>query len=372
MTSRLAIPPGQIPLENDHHGFHLPEKVAKSWKSLEHTCRQISFVLYTSFCLDHNVKLVLSPPAKPSDFGYFSAHSSEEKARSAISQSLDAFVILFAYVSFCIAICRSEHDPASVSSLTSETKPRWLRDLFAKKSKLHAESVKMLVDSPIADFTTSTRRLGAIMNVSRCSWLYLFPYMKRANVPIWLYWGLPPAFCQPLFDKALLYAPRSHPQSKASPALPLSQPAGPSVPSRHSGPGQLPCETWKDFLTRQNRRRTAKLRNENDQHRKVREGRELTAAKKSCPGKKGPTVYIWEEENGVWTRTLLNRGEVEGYWGQYRSSQKLFNSFDNCWDLGDQFDEGTAGEVEYEYDSIVSFNLNIRQSQRSPAPKKSK
>lgn len=95
MTSRLAIPPGQIPLENDHHGFHLPEKVAKSWKSLEHTCRQISFVLYTSFCLDHNVKLVLSPPAKPSDFSYFSAHSSEEKARSAISQSLDAFVILF-------------------------------------------------------------------------------------------------------------------------------------------------------------------------------------------------------------------------------------------------------------------------------------
>jgi hypothetical protein len=159
--------------------------------------------------------------------------------------------------------------------------------------------------------------------------------------------------------------------NKASFSLLPSQPAGPSVPSGHAGPGgQLPGETWKEFLTRQDKRRTAKL--ENDQHRKAREGRELTAAKKNCPGKKGPTVYIWEEENGVWTRTLLNRGEVEGYWGQYRSCQKLFNSFDNCWDLCGQFDDGTAREIEHEYDSIVSFNRNIRQSQRSPAPKKSK
>ena len=123
---------------------------------------------------------------------------------------------------------------------------------------------------------------------------------------------------------------------------------------------------------RQNKRRKAKLEKENDQHRKAREGRELTAAKKQCPGKKGPTVYIWEEDNGVWTQTLLNCGEVENHWGLYRSSQKIFNSFDNCWDLCFQFDEGTAREVEHEYDSNDSDNdipHHQTQSQQSPTPK---
>jgi len=375
MTSRLATPPGQIPLENDQYGFHLPQKVAKSWKTLEQTCRQISSVLHTSFCQDHpKANLIHLPPAKPSDFGYFGTHPSEEIAQSAISKSLDAFVILFAYVSFCITICRAEDDPASVSLLTSESKPRWLRLLSdSRRSKLHPESVQLLVDSPIADFTTVPQRLGAIINVSRCSWLHLVPCMINAKVPIWLYWGVPPAFCQPLVDKALIFAPRSHPQSKASPALPPSQPAGPSAPSGHAGPGQLPGETWKEFITRQNERRKAKLKNESGQHRQARQGRELMAEKQQCPGKKGSTVYIWEQDNGVWTRTLLHRGEVEGYWGQYRSSQKIDNSFDNCWDLCFQFDEGTAGEVEYEYDSNDSDNDIVphrqKQAQRPPTPK---
>jgi hypothetical protein len=95
MTSRLATPPGQILLENDRNGFHLPPKVAKSWKTLEQTCRQICFVLHSSFCQERPRVLILSAPAKPSDFGYFTTHPSEEIARSAISKSLDAFVILF-------------------------------------------------------------------------------------------------------------------------------------------------------------------------------------------------------------------------------------------------------------------------------------
>jgi hypothetical protein len=363
VTSRLATPPERIHLENDHHGFHLPQKVAKSWKTLEQTCRQIGSVLHNSFCQDRpKVNLILSPPDKPSDFGYFNTHPSEEIARSAISKSLDAFVILFAYVSFCIAIYRAKDDPASVSESTR--KPRWLQVLSDAKSKLHPEWVQLLVDSPIADFTTGPQRLGSIINVSRCSWLHLVPYMMWANVPIWLYWGIPPAFCQPLDNGALNFAPRSHPQSKAPPVLPPFQPSGPGVPPRHGGPGQLPGETWKEFLIRQNKRRKAKLEKENDQHRQAREGRELAAAKQKCPGKKGPTVYRWEEENGVWIRILVNRGEVEGDWGQFDPSAKIFNSLDNCWDLCHEFDEGTAGEIEHEYDS--DYDIPQKQTQRSP------
>jgi hypothetical protein len=363
MTSRLATPPGQILIENDRNGFHLPTEVAKSWKTLEQTCRQIYFVLHSSYCQERPGVLIPSAPAKPSDFGYFRSHLSEEKARSAISESLDAFVILFAYVSFCIAICRAQGDPASVSLSTSKSKPRWLQLLSDKDSMLHPESVRLLADSPIADFTSGTQRLGAIINVSCCSWMHLVPYMMRANVPIWLYWGVPPAFFRPLDDGALFFAPRSHPQSKAPRALPPSQPAGPSVPPTH--------ETWNEFLSRQNKWRKARLEKENDQQRKVRKGRELSAANKKCPGKKGPHVFIWEEDNGVWTRTLLTRGQVEGYWN--RPSQKIFNPFDNYWDIC--FQIGTAGEFDDEYDPNDSDSDYYgpphpqKQSQRSPTPK---
>jgi hypothetical protein len=117
----------------------------------------------------------------------------------------------------------------------------------------------------------------------------------------------------------------------------------------------------------------ARLEKESGDQRKAREGREMTATKKRCPGKKGPAVYIWEDDNGVWTRTLLTRGEVDGYWGQYGSSQKIFNAIDNCWDLCLEFDKGTVGEVEDTYDSNDSDNdippQVDKQSQRPPSPK---
>src|SRR5277367_3693693 len=52
MTSRFATPVGQIPLEKGRSGYHLPESVARSWKTLEQTLRTICIVLHTSFRWD--------------------------------------------------------------------------------------------------------------------------------------------------------------------------------------------------------------------------------------------------------------------------------------------------------------------------------
>jgi hypothetical protein len=350
ISSRLATPPEQIHIEKDSYGFHLPDVVAKSWKTLEQSCRAAAEALRSYFTHFHpKISLVCVTPNKPSEFGYFVAHSSEYEARSALSKSLDAFVILFAYLSFLIALARSPDDPHKVS-LTTTKKPRWLEILSHRRNRLHPEWIQLLVDSPIADFTTGPQRLGAIVNVARCSWIHLVPYMLKANVPIWLYWGIPPAFAQPLDDGALRFAPRSHPQARVQtlPVIETSQPVASCVPSAatYGGPGQLPGETWKEFLIRQNCRRKEKLKKENDAQRQVREGREMQAAKMKCPGKKGPSVYIWEDDDGAWSRTLLTRGQVEGDWGNYRKSQRIFNSIDNCWDLCYEFDEGTLGEVD--------------------------
>ena len=59
--------------------------------------------------------------------------------------------------------------------------------------------------------------------------------------------------------------------------------------------------------------------------------------------------------DGVWTRTHITRGQVEHIWGNYSSTQKIYNSIDNCWDLCYEFDEGMPGERD-EYDSNDSNN----------------
>ena len=140
MTSRFSTPLEQIRLKQDKYGFHLPEKVAKSWKTLKQSCCQAASVLCSLFERYHpKLSLTCLVPIKPSEFGYFTVHSSEEKACSVISESLDGFVILFAYLSFCIAICRLLNDPASVSLSSLMSKPMWLRDLSEQKNKLHPE-----------------------------------------------------------------------------------------------------------------------------------------------------------------------------------------------------------------------------------------
>ena len=138
MTSRLSTPPEQISLDEDAFGFHLPQDVSKSWKTLEQSCLQIITVLHDFFKTQHpTVFLVCSDPPKPSEFGYSKCYRTKVKARLALSTSLDAFVLLFAYVSFYIAICRSSDDLACISSSSSTSmQPRW----FPWQSRIHPES----------------------------------------------------------------------------------------------------------------------------------------------------------------------------------------------------------------------------------------
>jgi hypothetical protein len=398
MTSCLATLPEVISLVDDKYGYHLPDEVVNSWRALEQTCVQIAKVLRDSFRQRYpNFALYCVHPPVPSNFGYLKAYSTEKKARYALSESIDSFVLLFAYVSFCIAICREGDDPASISLSTSQ-QPKWYQKLSSQSSIVKPKWLQLLVDSPISDFTTTPERVGTIINVSQCPWVNLVPCLLNANIPVWLYWGIPPVFVQP-FDnnkKVLKYAPRSHPQFQAPP-LPSqsvslatssqsvslatssqsvslatsSQSVRLPVRSAQGGPGQLPGESWKDFIVRQNVRRKAKISRESVAERQARKDRENKAATKSCPGKKGPTVFRWEvDDHGVWTRNLLFRREVEDHWSSFCSSQQIYNSIDNCWDLCEEFDEVAAGNLD-EYDSYDSDNdvYRPKQSRRSPAPK---
>ena len=234
-------------------------------------------VLCDFFVMEHpKVFIICSDPPNPSKFGYSKCHRTEEKARLALYTSLDAFVLLFACVSFYIAICRSSDGPACISSSSSTLMlPRWFQHLSLWQSRIHPEWLQLLADSPISDFTSTPQCVGVIINVSWCSWIDLVPNMLKANVPIWLYWGTAPNFLQPLNSGALLFAPCAHPQCCAPPLLVItpSQSVGLPNPSQSVSLrlGQLPSEHWKIFLARQNIRRKKKLSNENKIQHQARE-----------------------------------------------------------------------------------------------------
>ena len=138
MTSRLSTPPEQVSLDEDAFGFHLPQDISKSWKTLEQSCLQIIKVLRDFFKTEHPKVFIVCSDPNPSQYGYSKCHRTKAKARQAISNSLDAFVLLFACVSFHIAICRRSDDPARISTSSSpSTLPRWFQHLSLRQNKIH-------------------------------------------------------------------------------------------------------------------------------------------------------------------------------------------------------------------------------------------
>ena len=382
MTSLLSTPPEQISLDEDVYGLHLPQDVSKSWRALEMSCLRLIAVLRDTFKKQHPDTPFTCVVPEPTFFGYSKCYRNGGKARTALSHSIDAFALLFACVSFYIAICDQGDTPCITSSSSTSTHPEWFQRLSNSP-----EFSQLLADSSISDFTSTQQRTGVIVNVASCSWFNLVPYLLKVNIPVWFYWGTAPNFLQPLNANALIFAPRAHPQWRARKSQPVglptpSQSASLPNPAQSAGlptasqsvslrSGQLPGEHWKDFLARQDLRRKKKLSNENEDQRKRREDREKAATKRSCPGKKGPTVYLWEKDNGVWNRTLISRGQVERDWSMYPNSHTIYNSVDNCWDVCSEFDVDTAGEVEYDSNNSDNdiYHPPAKQPRRSPTPK---
>ena len=120
-------------------------------------------------------------------------------------------------------------------------------------------------------------------------------------------------------------------------------------------------------MIRQNNRRSELLLEENNKKRQRREDFEKKATNKHCPGRKGPAVYVWEQDDGVWTRSYITRGLVNDYWCQFSSSQKFYNSIDQCWDLCSEFDANTPGE-KWEFDWDCDFDIYLPKPPVDPTP----
>jgi hypothetical protein len=299
--ARFSVPVNPI---RDRHGWHLPHDKAKEWKTFEHLIRA------SAECMSSKLKErfpefngLWDEPEKPGSYGYFNAYSTEAETCQALVESVNAFVIYAAYISFLIALCRY-YDAST---------PRSLRQLFQiSNSKIHPEWLRDLAESPIAQFGPDSRRVGSIINVESCKWLNLAPFMmEKACVPIWLYWGLPP-FSVSNDSWSSFYAPPVDEITHSAPAATLAPSPPSNFPPVNPNSGQLPGETMRAYFQRRKERHIKLMQNETPKSREARLGRQRSQAKKQLPGKKGPLVFYWEKigEFDIRIRTLLTRASA--------------------------------------------------------------
>ena len=199
---------------------------------------------------------------------------------------------------------------------------------------MHLEWLKLLVESPIVNF--SWEPIGVVTDVTRCSWLYLAQYMMKASIPLWFSWGKVPYYVQPLQPWISEYYPDLENFTTVAPVN-----AG-LFPPVHPSSGQRHGETMEQFFARRHASNVKQKKKETPRERDIRNARERAQVSKPYPGKKGPSVFSWDNVDGFQVRTPIPRNQVERLWHtRWKPTEKIYNGIDNSWDCCSLFGDNT-------------------------------
>ena len=102
----------------------------------------------------------------------------------------------------------------------------------------------------------------------------------------------------------------------------------------------------EQFFARRREGHAKLKKRETPEARSSRRAREQYNASRPIPGKKGPSVFYWCDVDGFRIRTPLPRSQVESFWGRWKTTEKIYNGFDNCWDCCTLFGDSMPGEPE--------------------------
>ncbi|KAJ3507459.1 hypothetical protein NLJ89_g6294 [Agrocybe chaxingu] len=338
-------------------GWHLPWDTAKAWKRFEHSLRAVAHQLVSYLKLRHpQINHTWIEPSKPSSYGYFGPHPSEEQARCGIKDSIDGFIVYAAYLSFLICLGRFVG--------TSRSAPE-----FFKAAKIEDQDlIVSLLDSGIGRYDANCARVGVFVDARQCPWINVVPFMVKADVPVWLYWGRPP-FSVPSNSWISAFAP-AEPNSSSAPPISSegrasSQEVCTDFPEVERHSGQRQGETWEQFQCRRDDMNKAKA--EKPEERDARLNRERQNANHPQPGKHGAKVYHWEDVDGFRIRKLLTRYDVTVQWDNWSNSQRVYDSYSNVWDCCSDWGEDREDSDDEDGEYLVIYPRSPA-GRRSPAP----
>jgi len=107
------------------------------------------------------------------------------------------------------------------------------------------------------------------------------------------------------------------------------------LPRPHSR--QKQGEDWKAFFARRAERNKELEAVESPSHQQARLARERHAMNHKIPSSRSTTwVFEWQPQddyNGFLLRTHITKANVEDIWGNYNKSTRIYDSFNNQWDL---------------------------------------
>jgi hypothetical protein len=357
---------GRPSLQKGSRGWHLLSDTAKNWKTFEQLLRLTGEKLLHFFkeTFPH-IECIWSIPEKPSAYGYFTAHDSEDKAFDAVKDSIRGFVIYAAYLSFLICLFKCHRraggwDYYTVSTLLHDAQisphPAWASDLE---------------ESGIGNFNNGRRRIGAIIDIPQCRWRNLIPYMIKLDIPLWFYWGT-----KPFAGLSGTWADRFRPNPTVrEPGVPPpTQRVNPSFPPVIPNSGQRPGEDMKTYFVRRTAENQRRMATETLQAKQSRLDREAKQSKKQCPGKKGPTVFQWVNNDGIRIREPVSRRQVEDLWDIYSSHQMKYDGFSNQFDICTDFEDGPVdmgndSDSDYEISpKLPAAPAVVDMAMSSPAP----
>ncbi|KAF8869438.1 hypothetical protein BD779DRAFT_1682146 [Infundibulicybe gibba] len=375
---RLVHTFNTVPIIFSDGFFILEPDLRMSWMRLEYALTDMMNTLMEP----HRRKgftftWLVSHPA-PQDCGYRRGHHTERAARGCAMRSIDSFMILIAMAAFSISLNLDQD-----SGRLPMTHHNWCCDLIEKRG-VHPEWIQAITDSFAFDWTPGTR-VGAFM-LPMSKWAPYLTNFERAGIPIWIYWSngninssdpymqsykpkarevhdadrtLANLRSIPITNYALepYIAEPSSLNSIATDSLVLetSEPPKPRPGSR-----QKRGETWAMFRSRMEELLVQETQHESVLQRTSRHSREAHAALGDMPGRRGPNVFRWVDENGFKFRTAVPRQEVPLIWEDYAPTQRRYDAVHNEWDLIEDLDttvdktlRDIYREFEMEYDDDV-------------------
>ena len=337
--NRLGIDMDTTPLDcHPTKGWRFPEKELTSWLSLENSLLQLATTLLTWARVTYPQSyLKLTPPPLPHTFELAKFHPTAQEARRCLSLGLESFLILIAYVSYAIAISNPNGDPSMPDA-------PWVRHML-KTKRGHPSWYDGVRDSFITDFSSTASHVGMICRVSRCPPEYFVRRLLSCRIPVWFYWGLPP-LSPTSHAAAAMYQPLLENQS--GPPLSNPQPASKEHEPFKVEPNsrQRPGESWRDYFARKKIQTDLRKTRESSRERTSRLSREQAQAKRPEPGKKGPTIWYWEDKGGYRVRTMMSRGEARRVWSSYGNAQLRYDSFSNEYDVCTEFGSDIESDSE--------------------------
>jgi hypothetical protein len=330
---------GLLPIVRNDLGYHLRLDVADSWARLENKLAFATvFVSKYSRTLNASMRLPALRPPLPRDMGYGQFYKSFRQARRQILLSRNWFHMWTGLLSFLIAQTNDDtpenHVPKWVQALADEGFPQiWLSSIMT---------------STVTDFSPEACRTGIFLELLEpligCTKQPPVSFFLSCHVPVWYRWTAQEA-AKARYDSTFArFAPP--PELLQSVTTWVVRSPQDHVPS-HPAPSAAMLfnhthMTWSQFFKARAARQAEKELTETSQDRQRRLQRE-----RDRPVRKAK-VFTWDYNNDdppQRVRTCVSQRWNELTIACYGSRQRMYNAWDNEWDLCEEFgDDDSDGD----------------------------